>query len=195
MKKILIIVSIFFCVGCGINELFVPLKYRPTSDISINFTLYDKLRIYFPETVDKRGKGKAIGENIEEEKPIPVYYKDLSPTAFVHKAMIDELTRFGFIFVQNKADSNCQITSTLKRFWVNEKNTYRGDILLELALENKNGDVVWKKILNGSGKNWGRSLSVENYQETFSNSIVSIVQKLTKDKDLQMALSELNNGL
>ena len=57
-------------------------------------------------------------------------------------------------------------------------------------MKDRNGRVQYSRTYAGVGKNRGRSLSDTNYDESISNSMTSLIDKLFSDQEFLEALSE-----
>ena len=75
------------------------------------------------------------------------------------------------------------------QFFVDESETYRGDVRLKVTLINSSGNTLWTGITSGASIRFGRSFSAENYDETLSDSLVEAVRNLMQNANVRGALA------
>jgi hypothetical protein len=96
----------------------------------------------------------------------------------------------GFALAGGPGQADKIIEIALVKFWTVETNRYNSQTQLRLEIKDKNGGVQFNRTYSGSGKNFGRSLSETNYNESISDSLVVIVEALFADADFLRALGE-----
>ena len=172
------------------KELRVPLDYRPTDRLALaGLRVAPGTRVAVRVT-DHRTDAASIGSNTEDTaKPVPIYASSPPPDAFVQDGVARELTNAG-VAVEPEAKSATKILKLdLQRFWVDETNTYHSTILAGADLTDTGGKSLWRGQVSGNNQKFGRSLSAENYQETFSDAVVDMVQNLLRNPTFVEALN------
>ena len=135
----------------------------------------------------RRSPAGAIGRNIEEGKPVKIFENPAGGSlVLVRGAMASELRAAGFS-VSDGAPAPYRVQITLQRFWVEEENTYLGEVRLRVSVFGSSGEVLGDAVVSGTSSRWGRSLSEENYQETFDSALRDAIEKLFKDPRFQDA--------
>ena len=77
-----------------------------------------------------------------------------------------------------------------EQFYVDETDTYKGDVRLLVTLTNASGTPVWTGATGGSATRFGRSYKAENYYETLSDSLIVATSNLLKDPRFHDALTK-----
>jgi Uncharacterized lipoprotein len=179
--------------GCRppVTQLAVPLEYRPTSTLQLG-QFGGPLAAAPPLGVtvsDDRTDKTAVGTNVEEkDHPVPVLAAQESPEQFVREAVSRGLSESGLTIAPDPSQARCTLRLSITRFWTEESSLYRGSVAANAALVTKSGKSLWNGAVSGTSKRFGRSLSPENYQETFSDAVVELVQNLLGDSRLRDAL-------
>jgi uncharacterized lipoprotein YajG len=135
-----------------------------------------------------------IGTNTEEAKPVPIHETPAgSVKALVGSSLKKELTELGAKVVEpGSADRTLQVE--LIKFWIEEDNTYNGDVRARVTVVDKDGASLASVLATGNSKRFGRSLSVENYQETIENMLQDMMGNLFQNADFQQAFSASSEG-
>jgi hypothetical protein len=81
------------------------------------------------------------------------------------------------------------LKAELKQFYVDETDTYKGDVRLLVTLTNSSGTSVWTGVTGGSATRFGRSYRAENYYETLSDSLIEATSNLLKNPSFHDALT------
>ena len=184
---------LFATGGCSFvkpKSVTVPLKFRPTAQMKTNvFTGgVPDLSVHVGAVTDARDNRDQIGENVEEKKAVPIFAGDPHPTDFVRGAVRELIGRSGIKVTDDPSRADRVLALELQRFWAQERDTYEGDVRATVAVQDSSGRQLWKGTLNGTAKTFGRSLSAENYQEVFSDSVVNLVEGLLNDEGFRAAL-------
>lgn len=140
----------------------------------------------------RAGQPGVIGENTEESVAVPV--RESSPGAsarLVQSALTKELRDLGAQFVSAEA-ADRRIRVTLIKLWVQEGNTYSGEIRTRVSVLDKAGTVLADVLAVGTSTRFGRSLSAENYQETIENMLQDMMENLFADAAFQQAFAKLD---
>lgn len=171
------------------TQLTVPLEYRVDSSLSPKTALPTTtgLRLFL-EVTDDRAEKDRIGENIEETTPKPIHAGVQEPAEFVKDAVTRELAGLGMMVVGEEAKANRTLTLHLIKFYCVETSTYDADIRANAEVR-EGGKVLWSALVLGDKRNFGRSLSVQNYQEVFSGAVQELVAKIVGDSGFQRAVS------
>jgi hypothetical protein len=134
-------------------------------------------RVYIPELTDNRADSSSVGANTEGKKPIPIRTNS-EATGFIREALNRELGNAGWAVVDSPSHATHRLELRLVRFWAEESLAYHAELTLRARLVDRGGAVKWEGVLGGTSSRWGRSLTVENYQEAFSDSVISLVESL-----------------
>ena len=196
MKKIGIILSVLL-LGVGFveargSEQTIQVEYKPNAKVKKSPPAVPSQKIFFDEFHDQRSQPRLLGENLEDKgNRVVVVSSDPQAAAnLVKSALNKEFRNKGFSVVGSPGQAEKIIGGSLVKFWTVETNRYNTETLLKLEVRDKNGRVLFQKNYSGVGKNFGRSLSETNYNESFSDSLVMIVEALFSDHELLRALAE-----
>lgn len=170
------------------KDLTIPLSYRPDSSVSMQAPLINSpgLKLYV-EVLDDRPDKTKVGENIEDEVPKPIFAGTPEPAEFVHDAVIRELTSMGLAVVADKGAANRILSLRLIRFYCVETAVYDAEVRANAAVSDAGGNL-WTGLVFGAKRNFGRSLSAENYQESFSEAVQRMVAQMVNSSDFQKAV-------
>ena len=180
------------CGGARPTGLNVPLVYRPQSGRpeglkSVEIPAGTKL--FVARIVDGRTERRIIGANVEEKsRNVPVYGEANSPTAYVDEALSVELGRAGFSIVEREEDASLVLATTLTSFFVTEGGTYQAEVSAKVEVRDKAGKSLFEGRIFGTKSQWGKSLSVENYQEVLAKASVDFVANLVSNPGFRKAL-------
>lgn len=181
--------------GCGssgnVSSIDVPMEYNPRSqDMPVmRVPEGDPLKLYISPTADNRNDPRTIGQNTQEETPIPVYAASRTPADFVTSVLKQELTAAGLEVTSDVASTQRQIDSELLQFRVTEGGTYTGIVQVRIKVVDPTGAVLWQGTGTGESSNWGKSKNVENYQQTFSDALREAIVKVMADPKFMDAIS------
>ena len=172
------------------NALTVPLRFRPTSSLKMGDFAgqLPVVAVHVGAVNDVRVKNDRIGENLEEEKPVPVFAGGVEPAQFVRDTLRDLLSRAGLTLSPDPGGAERVLLSDLHYFWTEETNTYKTEVRLTITVRDRGGRQLWKGTVNGTASRFGRSLKAENYQEVFSDAMVDLVQGLLGNQSFRDAL-------
>jgi hypothetical protein len=162
----------------------IPLQWKPTTELGAAVqTSHQKIR--FVAFKDVRDNPKLIAENREKATPKPVTTKD-DVGAFVTDSLRRIFDREGFSTVD--ASGDLVISGEVRRFFVEETDTYKGDVLLHVTVTSHDGKTLWDGNTSGAASTFGRSYKAENYYEVLSNSLIDATTTLLKNHDFVQAL-------
>lgn len=166
----------------------IALLWTPTTEMSelgsINLTGISNVKIEVQAFNDAREEGEEIGRNIEDDDPKLVTTPD-DIASFVTEHFRDTLDNLGFTTVDSGGD--VVLNADIRRFYVEEEDTYEGDVSLKVSIT-KGGKEVYAGIAGGSTTRWGRSYKDENYYETLADSLIDLVYDLASSDGFREAL-------
>lgn len=116
-----------------------------------------------------------VGSNVEERTARPVTAMNNVP-AFVTGHVADVFQECHVVLAPSGYTRI--LKGEVTQFYVKEDNDYNGTLILTLSLSDADGKQLWQGVAAGHSKRWGHSLSAENYNETFSESIIEAVKDL-----------------
>lgn len=167
----------------------VPLQWKPTSNLSLGGMLAElpHTSIQFETFTDARANRQLIGENSEDKEPKPVTTTD-DVGAFVSTHMRELFNKAGL----NTVDSGGTVTikGEVKQFFVEETNTYRGDLVVNLTVVGANGATLWSGVAPGDATRFGRSYKLENYYEVLSDCVVNTVSSMLRSDEFEKAIAQ-----
>lgn len=137
----------------------------------------------------RSGDPSLIGTNTEDARPVPIH--ETPPGAakdLVASSLKKELTELGAKVV-DAASADRTLRVELIKFWIEEDNTYNGDLRVRVTVVDRVGASLGSVLATGASKRFGRSLSAENYQETIENMLQDMMGNLFQNTDFQKAFS------
>jgi hypothetical protein len=169
-----------FLAGCASTGLEnIPLLWKPTTGMfsigSAELAELQNARLQIDPVIDNRENTTAIGQNREEQTPRQVTTPEDVP-AFVTNRMKALFSVSGIKVVDS--GGTAILKTELRRFFVDETNTYQGEVIL------------WSGLTSGASARRGRSYRADNYYETLSDSLVGAVQQLIQNRGFHKALAE-----
>lgn len=178
--------------GCATTSLEnIPMLWMPTTGVlsigSAELAELQSARLQIDPVTDKRENTEAIGQNREQQMPRPVTTPD-DVAAFVTNRMKALVSLSGIKVVDS--EGTAILKTELRRFFVDETNTYQGEVILRVTLTDPDGKVVWSGLTSGATARRGRSFKADNYYETLSDSLVGAVQQLLQNRGFRQALAE-----
>jgi hypothetical protein len=163
----------------------VPLVWKPTSQLNFGAVQSSESKIQFQTFKDVRKDPALIGENHEDSTPKPVTTKD-DVGAFVTPHIREIFDRAGLTTVDS--GGSVIITGEVRQFYVDETSTYKGDVVLHIAVTSPSGKSLWEGNTTGSSTRFGRSYKLDNYHETLSDAIIDATGSLLQNSGFQDAL-------
>ena len=136
---------------------------------------------------DQRDKKEAIGQNIEEPAPRPVFTRD-DPAAFVRGVVVQQLQSRGAMIAPIGTPATRQVAMQLMNFYTTESNMYRTAVQLKAQVLGEDGKVLWEALVSGANEKWGASYKAENYQESLSDATSDAVMSMLNDAGFVAAL-------
>jgi uncharacterized lipoprotein YajG len=196
VKKLVIILAVLLLavgfVEARGSEQTIQVEYKPNAKVKNSPSSVPSQKIFFDDFRDQRSQPRLLGENLEDKgNRVGVYSSDPHAAGnLVKTALNKEFKNKGFSVVGSPGQAEKIISGALLKFWTVETNRYSTDTLVKLEVRDKNGRVLFNRNYSGTGKNFGRSLSENNYNESFSDSLVVIVEGLFSDHEFIKALAE-----
>jgi len=95
-----------------------------------------------------------------------------------------------FQLVEKAGQADKIVGGSLIKFWTVETSRYNTETQVKMEVRDPSGRVTYSRLVTGTGKHFGRSLSETNYNESFSDSLVMIVETLFLDQEFIKALGE-----
>ena len=183
---------IFLTSGAKTAQQTISLEYKPNAKVKASPAAVPPLRIFFGAFKDERPDPRQVGENTEDKAKRVVIATD-DPKAsgqLVEAALTNEFRKKGFILVDQAGQADKIVGGSLLKFWTVETSRYNTETQVKLEVRDLSGRVTFSRLVTGTGKNFGRSLSETNYNESFSDSLVMIIETLLLDQDFIKALDE-----
>lgn len=180
-------------VGCAQTTALLnqPLAWTPTNTLDLGTTQSHGT----PATVQLQAFGDTasnpaqIGENLEEATPRVVTTADpVGP--FVTQHLEQLFTQAGY--APGGANADRIISGDVQKFFVREKDTYRGNVVLVVTVRDRSGSVVWRGSAWGTNQTFGRSYHIDNYQQVLSDSLIDAADNLLKNPQFRQALTIKN---
>jgi len=168
-----------------------PLVWKPTTSLAsvgaVDMTGLNGVKLQVPKVADGRQNATLLGENKEKSPPRVITTTDDVP-GFVTEHMKQTISANGI----NVADAGAThvLKAELRQFYVEETETYRGDVRLVVTLTDANGKELWNGTTSGSAQRFGRSYKADNYYETLSDSLIEATFSLIKNPTFHEALAK-----
>jgi len=168
----------------------IPLVWKPTTSVgsmgSVDLTDLENAKLQVDRLADNRENRGFIGQNSEKQPPRKVTTPD-DVSAFVTDHMKSVISGAGINVVDS--GGTAILKGEIKQFFVDETETYKGDVRLRLTLTNPAGKVLWTGTTGGAVSRFGRSYKAENYYETLSDSLIDATYHLLQDAGFRKALA------
>jgi hypothetical protein len=168
----------------------IPLVWKPTTSVgsmgSVDLTDLENAKLQVDRLADNRENRGFIGQNSEKQTPRKVTTPD-DVSVFVTDHMKSLIAGVGINVVDS--GGTAILKGEIKQFFVDETETYKGDLRLRLTLTNPAGKVLWTGTTGGAASRFGRSYKAENYYETLSDSLIDATYHLMQDAGFRKALA------
>ena len=178
--------------GCAqqTSLLNQPLAWTPTKTLYLGVTQgCTPATVRFETFSDTASDPRLVGENHEQATPRPVTTAD--PVGdFVTRHLEQLFAQAGY--PAGGANADRVISGEVSKFFVNEKDTYSGSVVLNVTVSDRTGKVLWRGTAWGANETFGRSYHLDNYQQVLSDSLIDAANNLLKSPALRAALT-LNN--
>jgi hypothetical protein len=186
------ILFIGLATGAKISQQTISLEYKPNAKMKASPASVPPVRIFFGEFKDERPDPSQVGENLEDKAKRVIIATDdpKAPSRFIGTALTSEFRKKGFRLADQAGQTDKIVTGSLIKFWTVETSRYNTETQLKIEVRDPAGGVTFSRVVSGTGKNFGRSLSETNYNESFSDSLVVIIETLFQDQEFIRALGE-----
>jgi hypothetical protein len=185
--------------GCQTSEklsLSMPLMFRPERVTSASVTpvaASPGLKLHIPAATDARPNQDTIGENIENAEigPRPIYADGPTPAEFVHAIVEREMAKVGYVAAPGAGTdaANRVLAITINDFYAIESSRYKAEVRLSAEVRDGGGRVIWRGQGYGDSARFGRSLSPENYNESFSDATLRALGQIMANPQFQAAMT------
>jgi len=176
------------CATTGLEN--IPLLWMPTTGMFAmgpsQMAGLENARLQIDSVIDKRENPVLIGQNREEQAPRQVTTQD-DVAAFVTSRMKSLMFAAGIKVVDS--GGTAILKTELRRFFVDETDTYQAEVILRVTLTDPDGKILWSGLTSGAAARRGRSYKADNYYETLSDSLVGSVQQLIQNRGFRKALA------
>jgi hypothetical protein len=180
-------------LGCNMapkGPVNVPLEFKPEHSEPLSGSLSGEVKVHLEAVEDRRENKEEIGVNREDATPIPIYAGgDKTPAEFIHDVVEEELKNFGADVTDAPEAADRVVEMELRKFFVEETNNYRAEVSAAVEVRDKGGRSLWKQVVSGQGRTFGRSLKAENYQQTLSDATRRMIEQLFNNPNFQSALA------
>jgi hypothetical protein len=194
LKKTLFVFLVWMLIPFNIyaksESLKVDLEFKARESVKVNPKNVPAGKIYFEPIQDARSNPRAIGENLEDKDQKVSILASNEPGSFVRSILIREFRNKKFSVEDNAGAASKIIAGTLIKFWTVETSNYDSQTQIKIEVKDRNGRVQFSRTYPGVGKNRGRSLSAINYNESISNSMTSLIDKILSDQEFLNSLAE-----
>jgi hypothetical protein len=171
----------------------IPLNWTPTStfasmgaiDLSGNIV---SLSIHVDPLVDARENPTLVAENREKANKFRQVTTTTDVAAFVTTHVKESLHAAGLNIVEGAGDFT--ISGELRRFFVTETSTYKGEVSMVIHVKNGAGKEVWTGVVGGDAERFGRSYKADNYYETMSDMVLRASYNLLSNQGFREALQK-----
>jgi hypothetical protein len=167
----------------------IQVKFKPTSIIKKGPAAAPGSKIFFEVFKNETGQLEQVGENQEKGRTTRILTADPEgPGQLVATAFRKEFQGMGFFLAESPNQADRIIGGAIVKFWSVEARSYETVVRLKVLVKDRAGKVLLTKIYAGSAKRFGRSLSQDNYNESFSDSLIDLIETLFGDRDFLQAL-------
>ena len=168
----------------------IPLVWKPTTSVAklgaIDLSGLSNTKLQIDPVADSRSERGFIGQNSEKQPARKVTTQD-SVAAFATEHMKKLFSSGGISVVDS--GGTAVLKSEIQQFFVDETETYKGDVRFKITVTDAGGKVVWNGITGGTATRFGRSYKADNYYETLSDSLIEAVFNLLQNPGFRAALA------
>ena len=180
-------------IGCAQTTplLNQPLAWTPTNTLNLGITRSQgtPATVRFEAFGDTAANPALVGENLEQATPLLVTTADpVGP--FVTRHLQQLFAQAGY--APGGANADRVISGNVQKFFVSERDNYRGNVVLAIVVRDRSGNVVWQGTAWGMNQTFGRSYHIDNYQQVLSDALIDAADNLLKNPDLRQALALKN---
>lgn len=173
-------------------DRMIATEYKPKAKVKTAPADIPPARIFFEDFKDERSQPQQVGENLENKgKRVLIVTADPRAVGqLVRSALQTELRKKGFPAADRPEQADKILSGAVLKFWTVETTRYNTQTEIRVEVRDGSGKTYYSKMFAGTGKNFGRSLSEVNYNESFSDSLVMIVDTLLGDPEFLKGLAE-----
>ena len=173
------------------KRIDVPLILRATAARHYPVVAFSPALKLNVQVIDERTQINQIGENIElsNSPPRPIFATGADPATFIREAIERELSDLGVNVVRDASSANRTLAFSIVKFYSVESNNYNTDVRANVQVKDGSGAVRFSGLVTGSNRRFGRSMSVDNYQEGFSDATIDMLAKLLNTADFQQSIT------
>lgn len=147
-------------------------------------------QVWINPITDARTEPDGIGFSAEgNNTPVVLQEGSQPPIDFVRSVLAQELPAFGLPVASEESAATHTLDLQLLKFWVHEGGTYVGEVMVDAALVDRGGKLVWQAQLSGSDKHWGKTFTQENFLNTYGNATLSLSETLALDPGLRAGIA------
>jgi len=169
----------------------IPLVWKPTIKPSslraIDTTGLKEVRLQVAPFTDQRANPQVIAQNREEGQPRDVVTVN-DVAAFVTERLKRVMGNAGMSVVDSAPTH--VLEGEVRRFFVDEKARYNGEVEFDLVLKDGAGRTLWTGSANGAATRFGRSYKADNYYEVLSDSLMQAGYSLLGNPTFHAALTK-----
>ena len=180
--------------GCAQETALLnqPLAWTPTKTLDLGVTQQvggTPAAVRIETFSDTASDPKLVGENVEQATPRLVTTTD--PVGdFVSQHLQQLFAQAGYRSGGTNADR--VVSGEVSKFFVREKDSYSGSVVLNLTVSDRSGKVLWQGTAWGANDTFGRSYHLDNYQQVLSDSLIDAANNLLRNPALRAALTLKN---
>jgi hypothetical protein len=176
--------------GCAQQTALLnqPLAWTPTKTLDLGVTTNrgTPARVRFQTFTDTAPDPTVVGENLEQAAARQVTTRDpVGP--FVTQHLQALFAQAGY--ASGGAEADRVVFGEVQKFFVKERDNYRGNIVLVVTVSDRSGKVLWRGTAYGTNSTFGRSYHLDNYQQVLSDSLIDAADNLLKNPALRGTLT------
>lgn len=158
--------------GAKVAEQTIATEYRSNIQVKTSPSFVPPVRIFFEDFKDERPQPEQVGENLENKgKRVLILTGDPRAAGkLMRLGLRREFQKKGFQTIDQPDQAEKFIGGTIIKFWTVETNRYNTETQLRVEVRDSAGTIYFSRLITGVGKNFGRSLSPVNYNESFGDS-------------------------
>jgi len=186
-----IALSTFAAPACATRPTIVRVALDQAADSTPPSAVphVEGLRLYVEPVLDERPDKSKIGSNREESTEVPVVADGTAPPDFVGRLLATELSHSAVTIAPDTGSANRLLRVRLIHFFAEEGGLYRANVGAILEVRDPGGKLLYSSSLTGQAKQWGSSLSPENYNEVFSRAVFDLGKNALEQAAFQKALA------
>jgi len=148
------------------------------------------VQVWINPVTDARAEPQNIGFSAEGDNTGVVLAEGAqAPAEFVRGVLAKEMPNYGFAIASEAGASTHTLQLKLLKFWVHEGGTYQGEVMVDVALGDNAGQLLWQGTVTGTDKHWGKTFTQENFLNVFSDSTLDLSEKLALRPEIRTALT------